>query len=188
MSNTKMEEFKATIQQSNTMNQAAMDHEWNVLSKLSYDGTSPVQVYLDRFNHHMRQIKRIDPDVEDEDLRMTIHGQLRNAKKPPLLGLDGERYMGLETWLGRQPSVDINTYEKLSTALKERYGGSKGKMSLEVVLEIDQMHPNWKKTTLKEFFADVDELLGTTTIEDGFVIKALYEKVPIEVKEELRRS
>jgi len=187
-SNTKTEEFKATMQKSDTMNQAAMDREWNALSKLSYDGTSPVQVYLDRFNHHMRRIKRMDPDVEDDDLRMTMHGQLRNAKKPPTLGPDGERYMGPETWLGRQPSVDINTYEKLSAALKERYGGSKEKTSLEVVLEIDQMYPNWKKTTLKEFFADVDELLGTTTIEDGFVIKALNEKLPIEVKEDLRRS
>jgi len=188
MSKTKTEEFKATMQQSGVMSQAALDREWNALSKLSYDGTSPVQVYLDRFNHHMRRIKKMDPNVEDEDLRMTMHGQLRNAKKPPPLGLDGERYMSPETWLGRQLSRDINTYEKLSTALKERYGGSKEKSNLEVVLEIDQMHPNWKKTSLKEFFTDVDKLLGTTTIEDGFVIKALNEKLPVEVKEELRRS
>jgi len=82
----------------------------------------------------------------------------------------------------------MNTYKKLSTVLKEWYGSNKEKMSLEVLLEIDQMHPNWKKTTLKEFFADVDELLETTTIEDGFVIKALNKKLPIEVKEELRHS
>jgi len=50
------------------------------------------------------------------------------------------------------------------------------------------MHPNWKKTTLKEFFADVDKLLGTATIEDGFVIKVLNKKLPVEVKEDLRRS
>jgi len=72
--------------------------------------------------------------------------------------------------------------------LKEWYGSNKEKMSLEVLLEIDQMHPNWKKTTLKEFFADVDELLETTTIEDGFVIKALNKKLPVEVNEELRHS
>jgi len=82
----------------------------------------------------------------------------------------------------------MNTYKKLSTVLKEWYGSNKEKMSLEVLLEIDQMHPNWKKTTLKEFFADVDKLLETTTIEDGFVIKALNKKLPIEVKEELRHS
>jgi hypothetical protein len=62
------------------------------------------------------------------------------------------------------------------------------KTNLELIHEIDQMHPNWKKITLKEFFADVDALLGSAVIEDGFVIKALNEKLPAEVKEELRRS
>jgi len=72
------------------MSQASLDREWNALLKLSYDGTSPVQVYLNCFNHHMRRIMRMDPDVEDEDLRMTKHGQHQNAKKPPPLDLDGE--------------------------------------------------------------------------------------------------
>ena len=110
MSNTKAEEFKATKKQSDMISQAAMDCKWNSLSKLSYDGTSPVQVYLDRFNHHMRWIKKMDPDVEDEDLRMTMYGQLRNAKKPPPLGLDGERYMVRKPgWGNSQVSISTPT-------------------------------------------------------------------------------
>jgi hypothetical protein len=79
-------------------------------------------------------------------------------------------------------------YDKLCTALKNRYGCHVRKTNLELIHEIDQRHPNWKKTTLKAFFSDVNTLLGLAIIEDGFVIKALNEKLPVEVKEELRRS
>jgi hypothetical protein len=156
------------------------------LFKLSYDGTTPVQVYLNKFDYCVRRLQRLDPDLEDEELRMWMYFQLQNAKKPPAQGLDGERYVGPETWVVRQADTDIDTYEKLSSALKKQYKGLEKKTSQEVIREIEQMHPNWKKIMLKEFFASVDELFGSVTIEEWLVIRSINEKLPAEVKEELR--
>jgi hypothetical protein len=158
------------------------------LLKLSYDGTTPVQAYLNKFNFCACRLRYLDPDLEDEELRMWMYIQLQNAKKPPAVGLDGERYVGPETWVVRQPDADIDTYEKLSSALKQQYKGREKKTSQEVIREIEQMHPNWKKITLKEFFASVDELFGSVTIEEWLVIRSINEKLPAEVKEELRRT
>jgi hypothetical protein len=87
---------------------------------------------------------------------MAMFIQFGTAKRPPALGPDGERYMSSETWVARQARTNIDTYAKLSTTLKEKYAGE-GKTSLELSYEIDKMQPNWKKTTLKEFFADVHQ-------------------------------
>jgi len=170
------------------MNSAAVEKGWDEVAKLFYDGTTPIEVYFTRFDFFVKRLLRLDPDIEDEECRMRPFIQLRDARKLPTLGLDGERYVGPETWAVRQPDENINSYDKLCAALKDRYGRHVRKTNIELIQEIDQMHPNWKKTTLKEFFSDVDTLLGTAIIKDGFVIRALNEKLPIEVKEELRRS
>jgi hypothetical protein len=146
-----------------------------------------VKVYLEKFDYYVRRLLRLDPQIDDEDIRMAMFIQFSTAKKPLALSPDGERYMSLEIWVARQVRTNIATYAKLSAALKEKYAGE-GKTSLELSYKIDKMHPNWKKTILKEFFADVDALMGSTTIQDGLLIKSLNEKLPIEVKEELRCS
>jgi hypothetical protein len=188
MSDSVNSDRKPVIQETDIMNSVAIQREWDDLAKVVYDGTTPIEAHLTRFDYFVKRLLRLDPDIEDEEFRMRLLIQLRDARKPPALGLDGERYVGPETWAVRQPSTNIDSYSKLCSALRDRYGCHVRKTNLELIHEIDQMHPNWKKTTLKEFFADVDALLGSAVIEDGFVIKALNEKLPAEVKEELRRS
>jgi hypothetical protein len=78
--------------------------------------------------------------------------------------------------------MNIDTYEKLKVRLLDQYGRKK-KTGLEVVCEIERIRPNWKKTTLKEFFTGVEELLYSTTIEVGFMIRSINEKLPIAVKD-----
>jgi hypothetical protein len=176
------------MQEPGIMNSVAIQRDWDDLAELQYDGTTPIEGHLTRFDYCVKRLLRLDPDIEDEEFRTRLLMQLRDARKPPALGLDGERYVGPETWAVKQPSSSIDSYGKLCTALRDRYGCHVRKTNLELIHEFDQMHPNWRKTTLKEFFADVDALLGSAVIEDGFVIKALNEKLSAEVKEELRRS
>jgi hypothetical protein len=189
MSDTNEREEKVhTVYNSHGPGRARLDREWDRLSKLSYDGTTSVKLYLKKFDHYVQLIESLDPDVPEKDILIQLIEQLINAKKPPTLGLDGERYEGPETWLGKQPDSNVDTYEKLKSALMERYGGHEKKSSLDVIQEIDRVHPNWKKTTLKEFFTDIQGIIGSMKVEDSFVIKFLNEKLPIKIKEELRRS
>ena len=37
--------------------------------------------------------------------------------------------------------------------------------SIEVILEIGRLYPNWKKTTLTQFFDEVKKCIGTTSVE-----------------------
>jgi len=188
MSDSVDSDRKPVMQEPDIMSSVAIQQEWNDLAKLLYDGTTPIEAYLMRFDYFTKRLLPLDPSIEDDEFRMRLFIQLRDARKPRALGLDGERYVGPETRAVRQPSTNIDSYGKLCTTLKDLYGCHVRKTNLELIHEINQRYPNWKKTTLKEFFADVDTLLGSAIFEDGFVIKTLNEKLPVEVKEELRRS
>jgi len=133
------------------MNSVAVEKGWDEVAKLFYDGTTPIEAYLTRFDFFVKRLLRLDPDIEDEECRMRLFIQLRDARKPPILGLDGERYVGPETWAVRQPDKKINSYDKLCAALKDRYGRHVRKTNIELIQEIDQMHPNWKKMTLSSY-------------------------------------
>jgi hypothetical protein len=169
------------------MNSVAIQQEWDDLAKLQYDGTTPIEAHLMRFDYVVKRLLRLDSNIEDEEFRMRSLIQLRNVRKPPALGLDGERYVGPETWMVRQVETDIDTDEKLKSALRERYGGKKKKSGFEVVDEIEELQPNWNLITLKEFFDQVQDIVGTTKVEDGFIIRAVNPKLPEDLKYELRR-
>jgi len=97
-----------------------LQREWDRLSELFYDGTFPGMLYLDQFNYRVERIKRLDPDVFHGEIFLVMCSQLMNAERPPVLGLDGKRYIGPETWLRRQEENEIYTYEKLRSGLYEQ--------------------------------------------------------------------
>ena len=122
MSDSVDSDRKPVVQKPGIMSSVAIQQEWNDLAKLLYDGTTPIEAYLMRFDYFMKRLLRLDPSIEDDEFRMRLFIQLRDTRKPPALGLDGERYVGPETWAVRQPSTSIDSYSKLCTALKDRYG------------------------------------------------------------------
>jgi len=101
------------------MNSVAVEKGWDEVAKLFYDRITPIEAYLTRFDFFVKRLLRLDPDIEDEECRMRLFIQLRDARKLPTLGLDGERYVGPETWAVRQPDEKINSYDKLCAALKD---------------------------------------------------------------------
>jgi hypothetical protein len=167
------------------MSRTPLQREWERLLKLFYDGTFPVERYLHRFDYRVKRIKQLDPDVLDGEIVWTMYSQLVNAERLPALGLDGEQYEGPETWLERQAENDIDEYEKLKSALRERYGEKKS--SLDVLKELGDLQPNWNFITLKEFFNQVQDIVGTTRVEDGFIITVVNSKLPEDLKYQLRR-
>jgi hypothetical protein len=166
------------------MSYTQVDWEWKQLSELSFDGTSPVEVYLKKFAFRVRRILRLDPDIEDEDVRMAMCMQLRNAKNPPSLNCGEERYVGPRIWLSRQVDTDINTYDKLRAALLYRYG--KKKTLTEVVEQLDQLQPDWDRISLVDFFEEARKVIGRT--EDSFIIRVLAYKLPRELWEAMKNS
>jgi hypothetical protein len=166
------------------MSYTQVDWEWKQLSELSFDGTSPVEVYLKKFAFRVRRILRLDPDIEDKDVRMAMYRQLRNAKNPPSLNCGEERYVGPRIWLSRQVDSDINTYDKLRAALLHRYG--KKKTLTEVVEQLDQLQPDWDRISLVDFFEEARKVIGRT--EDSFIIRVLAYKLPRELREGMKNS
>jgi hypothetical protein len=69
---------------------SALDRECKCLYEPSYDGTGAVEVYLMKFEYFVCRLLRLNRDIEDEELRMTMYIHLQNAKKPPALSPIGE--------------------------------------------------------------------------------------------------
>jgi hypothetical protein len=94
-----------------------LDH----LAKKTYDGTTPFRAFLKPFETIVGQINRLDPHFDNETFRLYLEMSLRDANPAPKQGLDGNPYVGPETWLCEMSPARVDTCEKLRAALDAKY-------------------------------------------------------------------
>jgi len=85
----------------------------------------------------------------------------------------------------QQEETDIDSYKTLNTAIQKRYGCRSERVSKCCSQSRDCIRSsNSHTTTLKEFFEDVHEVVGSnSTIDDAVIIMSINPQLPIEVRD-----
>jgi hypothetical protein len=106
------------------------------MQRLVYDGTTDASRFLKSFETCRSKLLQVDPGTDEETVFFYFQQALKNATSVPKLGIDGEKYLGPETWLDKQPEAEIDTYEKLVSRLKAKFSKAATRDKEQVLREL----------------------------------------------------
>jgi hypothetical protein len=159
------------------------DYIEKLLHGLSFDGTTPANIYLTSFENISSKYGRLEPDFDDFMRLEWMKQQLKNANTPSEKGVDGKVYKGPATWLTRQPAENFSSYPKLVTAIKKRYHGETETDMGKVLDAIAKIRPDWKKDSMKDYFGRIRDVNGASF--PAAVIRLINGVLPSEVRQQL---
>jgi hypothetical protein len=163
---------------------ANLDRErWlDSMQRLVYDGTTDVDRFLKSFETCRSKLLQVDPDTDEETVFFYFLQALKDSSTPPKRGGDGEKYVGPETWLDRQPFSEIDTYDKLKAKLEFKFR-AKIDNRAAVIARLAKMER--KHRTVQLFARDFDEICGDLDFDDEILITIFIKQMPVKVFDRL---
>jgi hypothetical protein len=156
------------------------------MQRLVYDGTTDVSRFLKSFETCRSKLLEVDPGTDAETVFFYFQQALKNASSAPKLGMDGEKYIGPETWLDKQPETEVDTYEKLCNKLKAKFSRAATRDKEQVLRELQRM--NMAKLTVKEFAEAWEETIGSQELDELWRMEMFMQKMPAKIQEEFQRQ
>jgi hypothetical protein len=129
-----------------------------------FDRRTPIKDFLTDFGNIKNEIAILDPNFPDPMWHTLLRASLKDAESPPKRGVDSGPYTGLRTWVMRQRTADVDTYDNLVEKLKAKFNIDEDKKEADVMAELRRLHPHLSKITVKEFSDQFNEIIGDKDI------------------------
>jgi hypothetical protein len=150
----------------------------DLMGGMKYDGTADISSFFRRFEGFRTRILALDAAYDEFMIENTLISCLHDAKAPPRVGVDGERYIGPASWYAKQPIGDVDTYDKLKAKLESKFRTKPDNMPA-VIARLAQMER--KEQTVKDFAFEFDDSRGSTEIPDYTLIDIFTKQMPRKV-------
>jgi hypothetical protein len=158
------------------------------MQRLVYDGTTDVSRFLKSFETCRPQLLLVDPGTDEETVFFYFQQALKNATSVPKLGIDGEKYIGPETWLDKQPEAEVDTYEKLVSRLKAKFSKAATRDKEQVLRELQKITFHINEVTVTEFAETWEETIVSLEIDKMWRMELFMQKMPRKIQEEFQRQ
>jgi hypothetical protein len=137
-----------------------------------YDGRTPIKDFLTDFGNIKNEITMLDAYFPGLMWHTLLCTSLNDAESPPNAGVDSGRYTCLRTWVRRQRTADVDTYDTLVKKLQAKFNINVDKMEADVMAELRRLFLHLSKITGKEFSDQFNVIIGDKDIA-GYVLSEI---------------
>jgi len=129
-----------------------------MLHSMQYEGTTPVEGFLKKFELARNQLMAANPQTAPEIFLLCLSAALHDPINPPAKGQDGMTFVGPSTWLDEQELTEVDTYDKLKPKLEVKFAPTI-KTSTQIINKIQTIKYSPDKT-VEELITEIDKIVG----------------------------
>ncbi|KAF8241673.1 hypothetical protein K440DRAFT_641574 [Wilcoxina mikolae CBS 423.85] len=158
----------------------------NMLHSMQYEGTTPVEGFLKKFELARNQLMAANPQSVPDIFLLCLSAALHDPINSPAKCQDGMAFVGPSTWLDEQEPTEVDTYDKLKAKLEIKFTPTI-KTSTQIINKIQTIKYSPDKT-VEELITEIDKIVGRARLEKYAYQTLLMERVPLSIAKKLTDS